>query len=251
MSDIKVVLKQTVLEGSAQPDLLQRVATVYLDGSEYRISAPPEAKGDALDWVSHFTVRQLVDFGSEIEIHDAIGVLALRATQEELEKGKRASKRALGAHPDGVHCSAQICLNGHVQHCDGASFESNVHCTRCGAPCIDECPRCKEPIRGADKYKPVDMYSRPQFCHACGRPYPWMEDRLNTARELLDHDDKLSLDDRKNLWGDLQYVMSDPRADLVPAKKKLIGIRLEKATEYVREAILDLIAKATAEVLKG
>jgi hypothetical protein len=78
-----------------------------------------------------------------------------------------------------------------------------------------------------------------------------MEDRLRTARELLEHDAKLSLDDRNNLWGDLQYVMSDPKDGLVPAKKKLIEIKLGKATEYVREAILDLMAKTAAEVLKG
>ena len=78
-----------------------------------------------------------------------------------------------------------------------------------------------------------------------------MEDLLTTAHELLEHDEKLSLDDRKNLWGDLQYVMSDPKADLVPAKKKLIEIKLGKATQYVRETILDLMAKTAAEFLKG
>jgi hypothetical protein len=78
-----------------------------------------------------------------------------------------------------------------------------------------------------------------------------MEDRLKTARELLRNDDHLTQDDRNDLWDDLQYVMSDPKADLAPAKKKLIEIKLGKATEYVREAILDLIAKTAAEVLKG
>ncbi len=70
-------------------------------------------------------------------------------------------------------------------------------------------------------------------------------------RELLYHDDKLTMDDRTKLWDDLQYVMSDPKADLVPSKKKLIEIRLGKATGYVREIILDLIAKTAAEVVKG
>lgn len=249
--ETKVVLKQTVLHGSNQPEVLQRVATVYIDGREYRVSAPPEAKGEALDWVPHFSVRQLVDINSEVEIRDAFGVLAQKVVKEELEKQKRHAIRAEGMHPDGLHCNAQICVTGHVHHCDGMPFDSRVHCTQCGAPCIDECPRCGEPIRGVLMYRPATDYSRPQFCHGCGRPYPWMEDRLKTARELLDHDDKLSLDDRKALWDLLQYVMSDPKADLVPAKKKLIDIRLGKATAYVREAILDLIAKTTAEVLKG
>jgi len=78
-----------------------------------------------------------------------------------------------------------------------------------------------------------------------------MEERLTTARELLRHDDKLTQEDRQALWSDLQYVMSDPKSDLVPAKKKLVEIMLGKASPYVRDAILDLIAKTFAEMAKG
>src|SRR5258708_5939933 len=91
----------------------------------------------------------------------------------------------------------------------------------------------------------------PQFCHGCGHPYPWMADRLQTARELLYHDDKLTMEDRTRLFEDLQYVMSDPKAGLAPAKTKLIEIRLGKATAYVREIILDLVAKTAAEGRKS
>lgn len=78
-----------------------------------------------------------------------------------------------------------------------------------------------------------------------------MEDLLRTARQLVEHDDMLSPEDREKLWDDLQYVMTDPKANLAPAKKKLIDIKLGKATAFVREAILDLIAKTTAEMFKG
>jgi TIR domain len=91
--ETKVVLKQTVLHGSSQPEVLQRVATVYIDGEEYRVSAPPEAEGDALDWVPHFKVRRPVDLNSEVEIHDALGILALKSVQEELEKRHRGAAR--------------------------------------------------------------------------------------------------------------------------------------------------------------
>jgi hypothetical protein len=77
-----------------------------------------------------------------------------------------------------------------------------------------------------------------------------MEERLGTARELLDHDDQLTEDDRQALWPDLRYVMSNPQADLVPAKRKLIDIKLGKASEWVREAILNLLAKTIAEMAK-
>ncbi len=160
-------------------------------------------------------------------------------------------KRDEGEHPDGIHCCAQICTRGHVQHCDGMPFRVNAHCKKCGAACIDACSKCKEPIHGSEIYSSAASYVRPDFCHGCGQPYPWMEDRLTTARELLYHDDKLSLEDRNALWDDLQFVMSDPKADLVPAKRKLIEIKLTKAGGYVREALLDLMAKTASEFLKG
>lgn len=242
--EIKVVLKQTVLTGSNDPDLMQRVAAVYIDGDVYKVLAPPDAQGDALEWITQFSVRNAEEYEKK---DTALGILALKVVKEELEK-KRDTKAA-GLHPDGIHCAAQICLKGHVLHYDGMPFDSKVHCTKCGAACIDECPHCQEPIRGAQLYRGAD-YERPQYCHGCGRAYPWMQERLQTARELLYHDDKLLMEDRTKLWDDLQYVMSNPKDNLAPSKKKLIEIRLEKATPYVRDIILDLIAKTTAELFR-
>ena len=78
-----------------------------------------------------------------------------------------------------------------------------------------------------------------------------MEDRLSTAKELLDHDDKLTIEEREKLWGLLQYVMSDPKSDMVPAKKKLFEIGISKALPTTREFFLDLMAKFGAEMLKS
>lgn len=78
-----------------------------------------------------------------------------------------------------------------------------------------------------------------------------MEDRLQTAKELLDHDDKLTLEDRKKLWSLLQYVMADPKSDMVPAKKKLFEIGIAKALPATREFFLDFMAKLGSEMLKG
>lgn len=51
-------------------------------------------------------------------------------------------------------------------------------------------------------------------------------------------------------WGLLQYVMSDPKSDLVPAKKKLFEIGIAKALPATREFFLDLMVKLSAEMLK-
>jgi hypothetical protein len=77
-----------------------------------------------------------------------------------------------------------------------------------------------------------------------------MAERLDTARELLWNDDHLSLEDRDKLWGLLQYVLSDPKSDLVPAKRKLIDIKLGGAVAATREFIENIIAKSIAETLK-
>jgi len=166
-------------------------------------------------------------------------------------KGKRDGRRLHGYN------AAQICFQGHVinMFAETDSGRNEEHCSRCGSPTILACLHCKEPIRGYhhDAYsavvEPVPTEPRP-FCHKCGKPYPWMEDRLQTAKELLYHDDKLSLDEREKLWGLLQYVMSDPKSDLAPARKKLFEIGVAKALPATRELLLDFMAKLGAELMK-
>ena len=93
-------------------------------------------------------------------------------------------------------------------------------------------------------------YVRPSFCYKCARPCPWQEERLNIARELLYHDDKLSQDDRDKLWDLLKDVMSNPTDGLVPAKRRLIDLNLAKAGQGTKDALTDLIAKTIAEIVK-
>jgi len=130
--------------------------------------------------------------------------------------------------------TSQICENGHriTQFAEtGKHIED--HCSKCGAKTVTACVHCGQKIRGHLHGTMPSVYEDPipKFCHKCGKPYPWMEDRLQTAKELLYHDDKLSQEDREKLWDLLQYVMSDPKSDLVPAKRKLIDIKLGKATD--------------------
>ena len=245
----KVVINQKVLHGSDRDELPQRVATVYDGGLEYRVLAPPQAKGPALEWMEHLRVRKPAGVNSEEDVENAYRIFILKAFEQEIRRQDRDANRAKGMNPDGEHCDAQICLKGHVLHCNGAPFSSGGYCTKCGSRCIDECPECQEPIHGMNAYE-VALYSLPQFCHKCGHAYPWMEERLRTLRELLNQDKKLSPDDRNSLMEDLQYVMSDPKAELVPAKKKLIEFKLENASKFVREFVLDLAAKVIVESAK-
>ena len=247
----KVVIDQSNLTGSGNAALLQSVATVYINQREFRVYAPSAAKGKAIDWLPQFKIRRTGGYFENEEQQDEYKELARHLVKEALEEQSQNQVTADGTHPDGIHCSAQICKQGHIQHRDGMPFDPKAHCTKCGASCVHECQYCKEPIRGSRIYQDPRAYALPLFCHGCGRAYPWMEDKLQTARRLLDHDDKLSYEEREELWNDLQYVMSDPKADLVPAKKKLIEINLAKAGAVLKDVFTDIVAKTSAEIIKG
>lgn len=107
---------------------------------------------------------------------------------------------------------------------------------------------------GAFRKAPRRVEGRNRGQNSKGRKPPlsctrWQH-RLQTAKELLDHDDKLSLDDRTKLWDLLQYVMSDPKSDMAPAKKKIIEFDLKKAAAETRDIVTDLLAKYAAEMSK-
>jgi hypothetical protein len=199
-------------------------------------------------------VRKLSEDGTgESPVAVEISTSIINQVKEKLEECKLKADiwTSNALSPDARFYAGQICLQGHVQSSD-AKHEVQIgeHCPQCGNAIIDACPACKAPIRGQDLYL-TTKYVRPSFCYKCGGAYPWMKDRLQTGRDLLYHDDKLTLDDRNELWDLLKYVMSNPTSDLVPAKKRLIEINLEKAKAATREAVLDLIAKYLAEMSKG
>jgi hypothetical protein len=72
-------------------------------------------------------------------------------------------------------------------------------------------------------------------------------DKLGTAHDLLFHDDKLTYEERKELWNLLQYVMSSPKTDLALAKSKLIAIKIQNAAP-IKDFVTDFLAKYAAEI---
>jgi hypothetical protein len=75
---------------SDDPIQLQEVAFVFLDNLEFRVMAPAQAEGDALEWLGHWTVRtssQDEFYGeSEIEPDSAMRIYVLKVAKEQLEK---------------------------------------------------------------------------------------------------------------------------------------------------------------------
>jgi hypothetical protein len=241
----KVIIEKQVLHDSGY-DGAQRLALVYEGPLEYRVYAPARASGDPAQWRSQLVVHMPSGYG-ELQLRESDSKWIIDAVFQELER--RASE-AVKLESDALYNAAQICLQGDVQSADGTPFEPTQHCTKCGSKCIHQCPSCQAAIRGKMKYS-SDSYNLPSFCHGCGKPYPWMDEKLKTAKDLLFHDDKLTYEERKELWGLLQYVMSNPKADLAPAKSKLISIKVQKAAEPIKDFIADVLAKYAAEMSKS
>jgi hypothetical protein len=255
-STIKIVIENG---GLLTPDRtgslsLQKVATVFIPGHEqYRVYAPAEAQGEAMEWKRFFIVyqpsRMFADSEEEVEAPQRVYVAKL--VEEELQRLKRDRNRPVGMNPDGIYYDAYICLHCHVISSGRIAVNPSEHCSRCGSAIIEACQDCGTPIRGIHTHAAIHTYQRPDFCHKRGSPYPWMRETMDTARELLYHDEKLSIDDKNKLWDQLKYVISDPKSTLVPAKKKLIEFDLAKAASVTREFVLDAIARIAVEAAKG
>jgi len=121
---------------------------------------------------------------------------------------------------------------------------------KCDSKCIHKCPSCHTPIQGQMRSSGANDEC-PSFCHRCGTAYPWMEDKLRTAKDLLFRDDKLTYEDKKELWDLLKYVMSNPKAELAKGKSKLIMIKIQKAAEPIEDFVADVITKYAVEMSKG
>ena len=248
---MKVQIENPVLRGQSQDWVHQRVASVYEGALCYHVYAPARATGDALRWVDNFIVRIQSESGQgENNVSAQATELIVQQVKEQLEKHKLSSDIWTWGNDDARFYAGQICRKGHVQSSDGKNpVQDGEHCQQCGNAIITACPHCEAPIRGQDLWLNHE-YVRPSFCYKCARPYPWQEERLNTARELLYHDDKLAQEDRDKLWDLLKDVMSNPTDGLVPAKRKLIDFNLAKAGQVTKDVLTDLIAKTIAEIVK-
>lgn len=243
--ELRVIIEKRVLQASNY-DGAQRIALVYSGPQEYRVYAPSRASGDPVQWSDQLLVHIPSGFG-ELALREPQRSEIVSAVFAELEKSEVEAARA---EADSLYCDAQICLQGDVQSSDGTPFDPKGHCPKCGSECIQECLNCHALIRGRMKHSSAN-YECPSFCHRCGKPYPWMEDKLRTAKDLLFQDDKLTYEDKKELWGLLQYVMSNPKAELAKGKSKLLAIKIQEAAEPIKEFVTDFLAKYAAEMSKG
>jgi hypothetical protein len=87
----KIVIERRALGGSGIDGLLQLIATVFIDGDEYRVMAPWKAVGDSLDWLEHALVRVPIQHPfdrsiTEIDAEESTRIDVTRLVKDELER---------------------------------------------------------------------------------------------------------------------------------------------------------------------
>lgn len=245
-SRVKVVLNQTLLAGSDEPNLVQRVATVYLETRQLRVSAPPEATGKALDWVGQFSVTELTGPLSEQVVDNADRTRIVELVRAELQK--REIQASAKPRPADV---AQVCRNGHLIVGSANRFPQfkKSFCQECGAATIDACQSCDWPIEGIgqeDWMSNMGPYRPPKYCGQCGNPFPWTETALLAAKEYTDELD-LNPDEKAQLKRTLDDLTRDSdRTPLAVSRFKKFISKIGPQAGAVLQKIIENVLTETA-----
>jgi len=159
---------------------------------------------------------------------------------------------------EGYFDTAQICKNGHVVNDSVKRLPESCanFCAKCGEPTVTECEGCQAPIRGYFQVPGVIGYMEskkvaPNFCHNCGKPYPWTDRWLKTTGELVAELDELQPADRELLQhclGDL--IRQGPPADLAAMRTRKLLKKLNKETfETVKSVTQELLSESARKTL--
>jgi hypothetical protein len=144
---------------------------------------------------------------------------------------------------------AQICLNGHTINSSARRFSqfNQKFCKECGAATITACRHCKADIRG--HYiggAIVTTFPVPGFCHECGKSYPWVETKIEAARELAKELEELTAEDKEILTKSINDIVIDsPRTTLGATRFKKIMAKVGKeGASALRTILIDIVSEA-------
>lgn len=155
----------------------------------------------------------------------------------------------------GYHDISQVCMNGHVitRNARRSPEFTKKFCDKCGEPTIMACEACNEPIQGEYHVEGVAYLGfsdppPPNFCHACGKPYPWTARRIDTAKALAEEFDELSKEDREKLKQSLEDLYRDsPQSEVAAVRFKKIMAKVGKesygAMKQIVISVLSEVAK--------
>lgn len=156
----------------------------------------------------------------------------------------------------GYYHIAQICLNGHMINdaYDEYPQHNQNFCDRCGAKTITTCPKCNTPIRG-DYDTPgicnFDVPPVPSYCYNCGNPYPWTEQKLESAQELLSMETSLTQDELEYFASNMNSILVDtPKTKVVATKLKMTLSKVAPVVgNSLRELLIDICSEAAKKII--
>lgn len=151
----------------------------------------------------------------------------------------------------GYYETSIICTAGHFIS-SGGNIQSNKFCRDCGEPTISACQKCKTPIRGkyiADGVLDLRPYRYvPSYCHECGAPYPWTEKLLEKTKKLIFLDEKLTEQEKLDLFDSAKNIMVD--SDSTSVDVSIFKRLTNKASEFLKDALYKFAVDVASETAK-
>ncbi|MHB1459573.1 MAG: DUF2321 domain-containing protein [Armatimonadota bacterium] len=155
--------------------------------------------------------------------------------------------------------TAQICINGHTisKGIDKHSATDQSFCDKCGAKIITNCKACVSSIRGERYLEGPGLsggeYTPPSYCYNCGNAFPWIESRMQAARELTDELENLTKEEKDSLKQSLDDIITDtPQTTLAVIRiKRLLTKSGKIAAESFKEIMVSVVTEAAKRSLWG
>jgi hypothetical protein len=157
---------------------------------------------------------------------------------------------------------AAICEGGHLQKSTLENQEKyeKKFCTQCSAKIIDNCCSCDTPILGGyvyqkwvsgnyltgeNQYREVKegVVSIPNYCHECGKPYPWTQKFLSEYKMILElQSDEIDQDISEKIYKATEEALKNRFEGNSITVLKLMYKKLDDVTRTVLINVLSNVA---------
>jgi len=150
---------------------------------------------------------------------------------------------------------ALVCRKGHPINPSAGNLpqHNKAFCDKCGAPAVEKCASCQQPIQGYYWGSlSIDAYKPPSHCHNCGKPFPWTEARLRSISELLAMSGVSAADQAALRDSVADLVAESPGTPVAIAKwRKYLAGTGKQLLDSFRELLVDVAAEAVNRKLFG
>ncbi|MDR3504365.1 MAG: DUF2321 domain-containing protein [Legionella sp.] len=158
--------------------------------------------------------------------------------------------------------TAQVCLSGHcIDSCYEYPDRNSLYykkgetetkfCDKCGEALITQCPECKTPIRGDIPLTHIIDYFPPNYCHSCGKPFPWLDKKIKAAIEMAELEEVLTSEEIVQLTEYAQDITTDTPSAQVSAKRITILFRkfASSSLPAIRALFVDIASDTAKKML--